>query len=619
MRDVGDDIDRPMRGELTDELLRIRHSSAHIMAQAVEELFDGTRVGFGIGPATSTGFYYDFELPRPLTDENLPTLEARMREIIAADSPFVEREITPDEAEMIFADQPLKMELIDGILKQGLDDNGEPLGHGEQPRLTVYQHASFTDLCRGPHVPSTGSINPDAIRLLSVAGAYWRGDEHRSMLQRVYGTAWKTKEELDHFLWLQEEAIKRDHRKLGRELELFHLDPSAPGMPYWLPNGLKLVNNLLAFWREEHDARGYQEISAPLVNDKSLWETSGHWAHYRDNMFVIPVSEHVTYGLKPMNCPNAMVIYNLKSRSYRDLPLRLSDCDVLHRHERSGTLHGLLRVQMFSQDDAHIFLQEDQIEAEYRAIFDICDRFYHLFGLEYRLRLGTRPPDSVGDDESWERAEATLRRILTERVGDGNYIVEEGGGAFYGPKIDIMMYDALDRGWQMGTIQLDFQLPRRFNCTYADAQDNRVHPVVVHRVIYGSFERFIGILIEHTEGAFPLWLSPVQVDVIPVRPEHAEYGGQVVEELRKVGGRSRTMADDSLKARIRRAQHDRTPLMLVIGGKEMETRTVSLRVRGVGDVGTVPLDEFVNRFAQEVGAKSLALDGFVGAGALVEA
>lgn len=595
---------------LDAELLRIRHSSAHVMAQAVCELFGKNAVKLGIGPATRDGFYYDFELPRPLTDDDLPPIELRMREIIEADEGFAEHELEPAEMRQMFADQPFKLELIEGILASNADDNGDPLPQGERTRLTIYQHGPFVDLCRGPHVASTGKIDPDAIKLLSVAGAYWRGDERRPMLQRLYGTAWRSREELELFLWRKAEAERRDHRRLGKELELFHLEPTAPGMPYWLPNGLKLVNVLLEFWRDEHEARGYEEISAPLVNEKSLWQTSGHWDHYRDDMFIIPVSEHLTYGLKPMNCPNAMIIFNLKTRSYRDLPYRLSDCDVLHRNERSGTLHGLLRVQRFMQDDAHIFCEEAQIEEVYRSIFDICDRFYHIFGLEYRLRLGTRPSDSVGDDESWERAEATLISILNERVGADGYLVEEGGGAFYGPKIDIMMYDALGRAWQMGTIQLDFQLPRRFDCTYIDNEGKKQHPVVVHRVIYGSIERFIGILIEHTAGAFPLWLSPVQVAIVPVRAENLSYAKDIAGQLRLLRIRASVLDEDgSLRAKIRKAQVGHMPVVLVVGANEATAGTASVRVRGVGELGAVGVSRLIEVLQLEIAARSLTLEG----------
>ena len=597
--------------EHAERLHRLRHSSAHIMAQAVRERFQREgKVSLGVGPPTADGFYYDFLLPRTLSDDDLGWIEGRMREIIAGAYPFVVRELRPEEAAERFADEPLKLELIEGILVGNVDDNGEPLPPDQAPVLTTYRHDGFEDLCRGPHVDSTADIDPRALKLLGVAGAYWRGDEHRPMLQRIYGTVWETPEQLEQFLWRREEAERRDHRRLGRELELFHLDPTAPGMPYWLPKGTKLLNVLLDFWRRDHERRGYQEISSPLVNDRSLWETSGHWDHYKDHMFLIPIDERTTYGLKPMNCPNAHVVYNLKVRSYRDLPLRLSDCDILHRNERSGTLHGLLRVRRMQQDDAHIFVAPDQIRDEYARIFDICDHYYSIFDLRYELRLGTRPDDYIGDLETWNQAEAALRSILDQRVGEGHYHVEEGDGAFYGPKIDIIMHDALGRQWQMGTIQLDFQLPRRFDCTYDDRDGQRKTPAVIHRVIYGSLERFIGILIEHTAGAFPLWLSPVQVKAIPVRLEQSEYAEEVAAALRDNDFRVEVDHEDTaLSAKIRRAQLEKTPVMLVLGQREVDQRTVSPRLRGGENLGAMPLDKLVELLRHAVDTKAYRLEG----------
>lgn len=566
------------------ELYRIRHSAAHVLAEAVLDHFSSEGpVHLAIGPPIDDGFYYDFALPRPLTDGDLPAILERMREIIRGKHPFASRELSAEEALELFSAQPFKLELIHGLL-----DRKPPA------RITTYQQDTFVDLCRGPHVESTAAIDPDAVALLSVAGAYWRGDETAPMLQRIYGTAWRTKDELEAYLWRLEEAERRDHRKLGRELELFHFDPTAPGMPYWLPRGLRVLNGLIDFWRREHERRGYQEISSPLINEKRLWDISGHWEHYKDNMFVIPIDEQTTYGVKPMNCPNAMVVYNLKSRSYRDLPFRLSDCDVLHRNERSGTLHGLLRTQHIQQDDAHIFVTEDEIADEYRRIFEIADRFYRIFGLEYRLRLGTRPADHIGDIETWERAEAALHSILEQRMGAGNYLVAEGDGAFYGPKVDILMQDVLGRDWQMGTIQLDFQLPRRFDCVYTGADNTEHTPVVIHRVIYGSLERFLGILIEHTAGAFPVWLSPEQARIVPVGERHSERGREVLEAL--WDGGLRADLDDSDKrmgARIREAQLMKIPFALVIGDREVDSGTVTVRERGGTDHGALSVDDFI--------------------------
>jgi len=587
------------------ELYRIRHSAAHIMAQAARERFtpDGP-VHFAVGPPVETGFYYDMELPRPPSEEDLAWIEARMKQIIQGNHPFRVREVTPDEARALFKDDPFKLELIDGLLSGNVDENGNPLPEAEAPRITVYQQDSFIDLCRGPHVRSTGEINPKAVKLLNMAGAYWRGDESRPMLQRIYGTAWETPEALEHYLWQRAEAEKRDHRVLGRDLELFHIDPTAPGMPYWLPKGFKVLTELIDFWREEHEKRGYQEIATPLINDKQLWEISGHWEHYRENMFLIPISEHVIYGVKPMNCPNAMVVYNLKTRSYRDLPLRLSDSDLLHRNERSGTLHGLLRTRKFQQDDAHIFVTEEQIEEEYARVLEIAALFYGIFDLKYSLRMGTRPESYIGDVETWDRAEAALKRILDEHAGPGNYHIEDGDGAFYGPKIDIIMEDVLGRQWQMGTIQLDFQLPRRFNCTYIDRDGSEKTPVVVHRVIYGSLERFMGILIEHTAGAFPVWLAPVQARLIPITDQQMPYAEEVAARLRGEG--LRVEVDDSdkrMSGKIRDAQLQKIPYMLVIGKREAEHGTVSVRLRTEEDLGPMPVDAFLERAKATIAEK----------------
>ncbi|MGH7881569.1 MAG: threonine--tRNA ligase, partial [Candidatus Dormibacteraceae bacterium] len=472
------------------------------------------------------------------------------------------------------------------------------------PLITVWQHSNFADLCRGPHVDQTSDLDPAALKLLNTAGAYWRGDEKRPMLTRIYGTIWNNQAELEAFLWRRAEAERRDHRRLGRELELFHFEPTAPGMPYWLPKGLKLLNTLIDFWREEHESRGYQEIASPLLNDKQLWETSGHWDHYRDSMFLTPIDETTTYGLKPMNCPNAMVVYNLKVRSYRDLPLRFSDCDILHRNERSGTLHGLLRVQRFQQDDAHIFVTEEMIEEEYQRIFDIADRFYRIFQLDYTLRLGTRPQKYIGDVETWNRAEGALIRILDRHAGAGGYQIEPGDGAFYGPKIDIIMRDVLGRSWQMGTIQLDFNLPRRFDCKYIRSDGKQETPVVIHRVIYGSLERFIGILIEHTAGAFPLWLAPVQVSIIPVADRHNQAAAEIQKQLQAQRIRSELQSENErLGAKVRAAQVAGIPYALVIGDREVKEGKVSVRARGGEQLGDMPLEEFIAKLKAAIEEK----------------
>jgi threonyl-tRNA synthetase len=592
MSDLTKEMDLAVAPESEHELdlARMRHSCAHVMAQAVLELFPGAKLG--IGPAIADGFYYDFDLPRPLTPEDLERIERRMEEIKAAAYPFVRRVVTREEARELFRDQPYKLELIAEFPPDEV--------------ITTYTHDGFTDLCRGPHVRDTSQIG--FFKLLRVSGAYWRGDERRPQLQRIYGTSWPTREQLDAYLHRLEEAERRDHRRLGRELELFHFDPTAPGMPYWLPKGLKILNLLLDFWRQEHEKRGYQEIAAPLINDKSLWEVSGHWDHYRENMFLIQLDEHLTYGVKPMNCPNAMVVYNLKKRSYRDLPLRLSDCDILHRYERSGTLHGLLRVRKFQQDDAHIFVTEDQIEEEFARILEIAQLFYGIFGLRYTLRLGTRPADFMGDPETWDKAEAALQRILDRHAGPGNYLIGEGEGAFYGPKIDILMEDALGRQWQTGTIQLDFQLPRRFGCTYTDRDGTEKTPVVIHRVIYGSLERFIGILIEHFAGAFPVWLAPVQATIIPIADRHLPYAYRVRDRLRDAGLRVEVDdGDERMQAKIRSAQLQKIPYMLVVGDREVNEESLAVRLRTNENIGSMSIERFITMVQRLVAEKSLEL------------
>ncbi len=573
-------------------LQRMRHSAAHVMAEAVQEMFSDAQ--FAIGPAIEDGFYYDFALPRSLTPDDLPEIERRMQRIIAAKYPFIQARWPREKALEYFQQrrQPYKVEIIEHLFDQ---------------EVGIYQQGNFLDLCRGPHVENTGQIG--SFKLMRIAGAYWRGDEMRDRLQRIYGTAWFSQEELDQYLWQLAEAQKRDHRKLGRELELFHFDATAPGMPYWLPRGFKVLLELINFWRVEHEKRGYQEISAPLINERSVWETSGHLPHYADNMFLLSINGAINgYGLKAMNCPNAMMVFNFKTRSYRDLPLRLADCDILHRHERSGTLHGLLRVQKFTQDDAHVFVAEEQLEEEYERILKDINFFYNIFDLKYSLRLGTRPDSYIGDRETWDRAEAILRHILDKYAGPGNYAVEEGDGAFYGPKIDILMEDALGRSWQMGTIQLDFQMPRRFQCAYIDRDGAQKTPVVIHRVIYGSLERFIGILIEHTAGAFPVWLAPVQVMLIPIADRHVAYAERVREVLREAGMRVEIDArNERMNARIRDAQLQKIPYMLIVGDQEEASSSVSVRLRSNVNLKSMPLDQFIAQAARIIKARSREL------------
>lgn len=585
----------------------MRHSTAHLMAAAVKLLWPETK--FGVGPVIENGFYYDFELPVKVTEEDLPKIEKKMEELKSKNLPIEREELPIDEA---FTreeknQQPYKAELIEQIKETGDTrlDHAETASHKhdgtKKPnKVSYYRLGNFVDLCRGPHVSSTGQIG--YFKLLNIAGAYWRGSEKNPMLTRIYGTVWSSKEELENHLTQLEEVKRRDHKKLGPELELFMFHETAPGMPYWLPKGLTVLNLLIEFWRKDHEKREYQEIASPLINDKSLWETSGHWEHYREDMFIIPVDENITYGVKPMNCPNAMVVFGSKTRSYRDLPFRLSDTDVLHRFEKSGTLNGLLRARKFQQDDAHIFISEDQIESEYKEILAIAEDFYSIFDLEYRLRLGTRPEKYLGSKRTWDKAEDVLKKIL-EASGREHFVLE-GDGAFYGPKIDILMKDALGREWQMGTIQLDFQLPARFNLKYSAADGTEKMPVVIHRVIYGTLERFIGILIENYAGAFPVWLAPVQAVVLPITDRNKEYASSLSEKLRSGG--LRVELDDrseTLQARIRDAQIQKTPYMLVVGDKEEKAGTAALRLRTGEDEGEVKIEEFVKRVQKIVADK----------------
>jgi threonyl-tRNA synthetase len=516
-----------------------------------------------------------------------------MREIISARLPFKRDRWSREKALEYFRakNQPYKVEIIEAL---------------PDAEVGIYEQGQFLDLCRGPHVENTGQVGP--IKLMSVAGAYWRGDAERPMLQRIYGTAWESQQDLDAHLWRLEEAQKRDHRKIGKELELFHFDQTAPGMPYWLPRGLKILHTLIDFWRDEHERHDYQEVSTPIINDSKIWHLSGHQSHYQDNMFMIDIDEHTKYGVKPMNCPNAMLIYNLKKRSYRELPLRLSDGSVLHRHEKSGVLHGLLRVQKFMQDDAHIFLREDQIEQEIASIFSIVDRFYAIFGLNYSLCLETRPDDYMGDLATWTYAEAMLKNVLDKHAGPGNYSIAEGDGAFYAPKIAINMQDTLGRVWGMGTIQLDFQTPRRFSCVYIDRDGQEKSPVVLHKAIYGSLERFIGILIEHFAGALPVWIAPVQAMIIPISDRHINYARHVREVLRDAGVRVEIdIRSERMNNKIRDAQLQKIPYMLVVGDKEAEASAVSLRLRSNENRGLMPLMQFVAQARQVIQSKSLQL------------
>lgn len=577
-------------------LYRIRHSCAHIMAQAVLEMFPEGKLG--IGPPIEDGFYYDFDLPRPLTPEDLERIEARMREIIAGNHPFVRREVTPEEARALFKDQPYKLELIEDILQRGTDEYGNPLPPGQRPILTTYRHDTFEDLCRGPHVEHTGQIHPGAFKLLHVAGAYWRGDERRPMLQRIYGTAWETPEQLEQYLWRLEEAKKRDHRRLGRELDLFSFHDIAPGAPFWHPKGMILFRELERLWREEHDRRGYQEISTPILVHRKLWEQSGHWEHYKENMFLLEV-EGQEFSLKPMNCPESTIIYRSRLRSYRDLPLRLNEIGRLHRFERSGTLHGMLRVRQITMDDAHIYCRPDQILEEIDGVLDLIYSFYSIFDFQPEFFLSTKPPKAMGDPKLWEIAEEALRQALERRGIE--YGLKEGEGAFYGPKIDVQVKDAIGREWQLATVQLDFQMPERFALEYMDRDGTPKRPVMIHRAIFGSFERFIGILTEHYAGAFPVWLAPVQAVVIPITDRHVSYAHEIGTKLRAAG--LRVEVDDRserMQAKIRDAQLQKIPYMLIVGDREAAAGTVAVRLRTGEDLGAMSLEAFLGRALEAI-------------------
>ena len=599
-----------------------RHSLAHVLAKAVIEIFGRENVQYAIGPQIADGFYYDFVLPRNLTQDDFPMIENKMREILKRKENWSVKEYSRDEARELFRDQKFKTELIDALPADA--------------RLTVYSTGDdYQDLCRGPHVENSQDLLGAAFQIKSVSGAYWRGDEKRDSLQRIYVYAFPSKEELKAHLNLIREAQERDHKKLGREQELFMFDETAPGMPYWLPRGWKLYQALLKYSREVQARHGYTEISAPLINNKKLWLISGHWAHYINNMFMVPgisgwlaadaeipgVLENAseesgekkavkiqagsvlynrenldTMAAKPMNCPNAMLTFKRKNRSYKELPIRYSEYDVLHRKEKSGQMNGLFRVQEFRQDDDHTFVAENQIEAEIADIISIADEVYSTFGVSYRAELSTRPDDFMGDIEAWNRAEAALKKILTDKYGEGGFEINEGDGAFYGPKIDLQIKDALGREWQCGTIQLDFQLPHNFGLSYQTAEGGTAMPVVIHRAIYGSLERFIGIIIENFKGIFPFWLSPSQVGIVPIREEHNEYAKRVFDLLQKNGIRAEAdYSDRNMKEKIKSYKQFKTPYILVLGDREAAEQTVSINVRGSNkQIQNVPLSVFLD-------------------------
>jgi threonyl-tRNA synthetase len=569
-------------------LATLRHSTSHVMAQAVKRLFPDVKVA--IGPSIEDGFYYDFAKPEPFTPDDLARIEDEMRAITKADLPFERKEMSRADAIAFFRQhgERFKVEILEGL---------------EAPTVSLYTQGDFIDLCRGPHVGSTGQIR--FFKLLSSSGAYWRGDEKNPMLQRIYGTAWLTQEELDKHLWRLEEAKKRDHRKLGRELDLYIFNEVSPGAPIWLPGGWTIVRELERFVRENLDAAGYQEISTPILVNKKLWEQSGHWDYYRENMFFVE-SEEQLFSLKPMNCPESTLVYRHALRSYRDLPLRFSDMGRLHRNERSGTLTGLFRVRQFTQDDAHVFCRLDQVQAEITAMLGLVRDWYKPFGLEPLFKLSTRPEKSLGTDEQWRIAERGLEDAL--RDNGLAFELNPGDGTFYGPKVDVDIQDALGRRWQIATIQIDFQQPERFALEYIDTDGQPKRPVMVHRAIFGSFERFVGILTEHYAGAFPTWLAPVQARVIPLSEKFVDYARTVHERLR--AARVRSELDDrneKLGYRIRDAQLRKVPYMLVCGGREAEQGTVSLRHRSGDDLGAIPVDRVLADLTREISAREPSL------------
>lgn len=563
-----------------------RHSSAHLLAHAVSRLYPEAK--FGIGPTIDDGFYYDIDYPESFTPEDLTKIEKEMKKIINENVPVKRRVLSREEALELFedADESYKVELIKEL--------------PEDAEISIYGQGDFVDLCRGPHLPSTSGVK--AFKLLSVAGAYWRGDSDRPMLQRIYGTSFFKESELKEYLDFLEEAKKRDHRKLGKELDLFSFSEEAPGMPFYHPNGMVIRNELENLWRDEHQKAGYQEIKTPIMLNRRLWEQSGHWEHYHENMYFTRI-DNTEFAIKPMNCPGSMLAYKTKLHSYRDLPIRYGELGLVHRHEMSGALSGLLRVRSFTQDDAHIFCRPDQIESEVTGVIDLIDKFYKIFGFTYHVELSTRPAKSMGSEELWERATAALKNVLdTKKI---KYIINEGDGAFYGPKIDFHVSDTLRRTWQAGTVQLDFQMPEKFDLSYIGEDNSRHTPVVIHRVVYGSLERFMALLIEHYAGAFPTWLAPVQAVILPIAEPHNGYAKELFKQMQGAGIRVELdNRNEKIGYRIREAQLKKIPYMLVLGDKELDDRVISVRKREQGDVGTQPAKELITNILQEIATKS---------------
>lgn len=572
-----------------DEQVRLcyRHTTSHILAQAVKKLWPEAKLA--IGPAIENGFYYDFDLEHKFTDQDLLKLQKEMKKIIQANYPLERFELPRDEAiaRMKARNEDYKVELIEDL--------------PEDEVISFYQQGDFVDLCAGPHMEKTGQIK--AVKLQSVAGAYWRGDEKRKMLQRIYGTCFPSQAELDDYLKKLEEAKLRDHRKIGKEMDLFAIYEEGPGFPFFLPNGMVIRNELENFWRQEHRKRGYQEIKTPLILNEALWHTSGHWDHYKDNMYFTKIDDN-DYAIKPMNCPGSMLAYKRKMYSYRDFPIRMGELGQVHRHELSGALHGLMRVRTFTQDDAHIFMLPEQITDEIMGVIDFIDHVYNMFEFKYHVELSTRPEDSMGSEEDWERATNALREAMERRGMD--YVVNEGDGAFYGPKLDFHLEDCLGRTWQCGTIQLDFQMPQRFDLTYVGSDGEKHRPIMIHRVIFGSIERFIGILTEHFAGKFPLWLAPVQVKLLTVTEKFADYAREVGRRLETAG--LRTVVDvrnEKIGYKIREARNERTPYICIIGEREAEADLLTVRSSKAGELGEMKVDELKEKLLKEIEDKDV--------------
>lgn len=569
-------------------LAALRHTASHVMAQAIKRLWPDTKLA--IGPSIADGFYYDVDPVNPITADDLEKIEAEMKKIIKEALPLERFELPRAEAIALMKekDEPYKVELIEDLPEDSV--------------ISFYKQGEFTDLCAGPHLMTTKEIGK-AFKLMNIAGAYWRGSEKNKMLTRIYATAFQKKEDLEAYVTMMEEAKKRDHRKLGRELGLFMMHEAGPGFPFFLPKGMILKNTLLDYWREIHKKAGYVEISSPIIMNRKLWENSGHWDHYKDNMYTTVIDDE-DYAVKPMNCPGGILVYASEPRSYRDLPIRMGEIGLVHRHEKSGQLHGLMRVRCFNQDDAHIFMMPEQIRDEIKGVAQLIDSVYKLFGFEYHVELSTRPEDSMGSDEDWEMATSALQGALDD-LGL-NYVVNEGDGAFYGPKIDFHLVDCIGRTWQCGTIQLDFQMPQRFNLEYIGADGEKHRPIMIHRVAFGSVERFIGILIEHFAGAFPTWLAPVQVKVLPISDKYLDYAGKVKAALDEAGIRAELdIRSEKIGYKIREAQKNKIPYMLVVGQKEEEEGVVAVRSRFKGDEGQRSLDAFIEDLKKEIASREV--------------